>query len=450
MEIDTDPSSDSLLGQLQRGRGAGYLKALAVPRDVAQNALLDAICYDWRFDRQLEKRAHYYAWLARDLRLPLELLDRHLRERDDRSIADRRSQMALAVLSIFAYWGSTFARQSLQEYVSYGFRLWDVLCHLEDDMDEALAGDIADRLFRRIPDPAKFAEECRVYDWYFEPEMLAPYWKQHSGLVWMQAMFTDKADEEHIETATQAKIDFQDEALSVEEVFRRIAAGETCQEGHLKEWIKANIRPNDIGMLLEIVTDETDHFSKLPGRSQVVRAAHTGLESLSAEVMLPFARESYKSPNRTLRRIAFKVLKGHGSEDDMRLMCSMMTPSLLANDMYQVCDIIEALRRFPGLGITELEEAFRGATYSWARALAAESLRISASDLFRESYAFECLWDSEERIWCIGCQAVDLDNPLIRERVRFLITIADHPARLEKAIAAVIDGPIAPIAGSRS
>ncbi len=53
----------STVGMLQRGRGAGWLRAVA---DVVagRTALLECLHGDPRWDRQLESRSSYYATLS--------------------------------------------------------------------------------------------------------------------------------------------------------------------------------------------------------------------------------------------------------------------------------------------------------------------------------------------------------------------------------------------------
>jgi hypothetical protein len=53
----------SLLGQLQRGRGQGYIRALEADRTEVHAALIQCITHDPRWDSQLESRAWYYAEL---------------------------------------------------------------------------------------------------------------------------------------------------------------------------------------------------------------------------------------------------------------------------------------------------------------------------------------------------------------------------------------------------
>jgi len=61
------------LGQLQRGRGAGYLAALAAGAQ-AHDDLLQCVLVDPRRDRELEHRARYYGELLVAVDLPLEPL----------------------------------------------------------------------------------------------------------------------------------------------------------------------------------------------------------------------------------------------------------------------------------------------------------------------------------------------------------------------------------------
>ena len=67
------------LGQLQRGRGAGFLAAVAAG-PAAHDDLLQCVLGDARRDRELESRARYYGELLVAIGLPLEPLLRPLHE----------------------------------------------------------------------------------------------------------------------------------------------------------------------------------------------------------------------------------------------------------------------------------------------------------------------------------------------------------------------------------
>ena len=75
-------SPESLLGLLQRGRGAGWLGAVADPTN-GRAALLDCLENDPRLDHQAESRASYYATLAMALEVPATEVAACADHRDD-------------------------------------------------------------------------------------------------------------------------------------------------------------------------------------------------------------------------------------------------------------------------------------------------------------------------------------------------------------------------------
>lgn len=72
-EPDRPPAAPAgtRLGQLQRGRGAGFLAAIAAEQ-LAIDDVLQCIVEDPRIDRQIEDRARYYAELIVALDVPIE------------------------------------------------------------------------------------------------------------------------------------------------------------------------------------------------------------------------------------------------------------------------------------------------------------------------------------------------------------------------------------------
>ncbi len=66
--VDGSPSGlewlanpDTVLGKLQRGTGAGFLEAIALPSGEAAELIWDCVVYDPRWDQQVESRDRYYA-----------------------------------------------------------------------------------------------------------------------------------------------------------------------------------------------------------------------------------------------------------------------------------------------------------------------------------------------------------------------------------------------------
>lgn len=74
--------SGSLLGMLQRGRGEGYLRALAAPPETVWPLLFECITNDPRLDGQCEEREEYYASLILARGMDVEPLGAYLRRND--------------------------------------------------------------------------------------------------------------------------------------------------------------------------------------------------------------------------------------------------------------------------------------------------------------------------------------------------------------------------------
>src|SRR5690349_16295324 len=75
---------ESLLGQLQRGRGAGFLWASREDPKVVHPLLVECVTRDPRCDHQVESRAEYYARLVVLTSMSLESLSEYLHENDDK------------------------------------------------------------------------------------------------------------------------------------------------------------------------------------------------------------------------------------------------------------------------------------------------------------------------------------------------------------------------------
>jgi hypothetical protein len=80
--------ADTLLGQLQRGRGRGFVRALREDVSAVRPLLLDCVTHDPRWDRQLELRSDYYAALIMHTAMPLDPFDAYLRARSGTTAGD--------------------------------------------------------------------------------------------------------------------------------------------------------------------------------------------------------------------------------------------------------------------------------------------------------------------------------------------------------------------------
>jgi hypothetical protein len=154
------------------------------------------------------------------------------------------------------------------------------------------------------------------------------------------------------------------------------------------------------------------------------------LEALPPEMTLPYARRWFNSPGWQLSRLANDLLHEHATIDDFPVVYAALaemlreTPDMM-NGYYEVCDLLQILTGFAGIGpLPEVERVFVETDWSYAREWAARAMASNAQDWFARGYAFECLWDADEDIRVIGCESVALDVPGAAERLRAL---ADDP-----------------------
>jgi hypothetical protein len=165
-------------------------------------------------------------------------------------------------------------------------------------------------------------------------------------------------------------------------------------------------------------------------KSQKRIAIRAIMEALPPEMTLPYARQWFNSPDWQHSRLANDLLEKHATPDDFPMVYAVLaemlreTPDMM-NGYYEVCDLLQILTRFREIGaLPEVERVYVEADWSYAREWAARAMAANALDWFAHGYAYECLWDADEDIRVIGCEAVALDVPGAAERLRAL---ADDP-----------------------
>jgi hypothetical protein len=133
--------TDTLHGQLQRGRGRGARAAAATPG--AGDLVFDCVRHDPRWDRRIESRSLYYARLIVDLELPTGPIAAHLfgpADHADQTDPDEgRTALAIAVLADLVRLSRRDAAEPLRRYA------WDG-CNWYDALDALVALDDPDLL----------------------------------------------------------------------------------------------------------------------------------------------------------------------------------------------------------------------------------------------------------------------------------------------------------------
>jgi hypothetical protein len=112
-----------------------------------------------------------------------------------------------------------------------------------------------------------------------------------------------------------------------------------------------------------------------------------------------------------LAELARQMACDDAAEADVAEVLGWMEPALDAGRMLELCDVLDALERFPELGpFPGVDRIFEEAPFSYARIRAVALMRASDPG-FAARYADECLWDGEERIRQLGAEAQEDDLP---------------------------------------
>jgi hypothetical protein len=302
-EKHADPNT--LLGQLQRGRGEGYRRALAVPRDEAWECLLDCICNDPRLDSQVEYRADYYALLTIETSLDLNPLVRYVREYDDKDQVWNTS-LAIGTIGELAKRDYKDSWAILCDYVRWG-QLWEWnlenLVVGKDLNQQAKAARIVEE---RFPGDAELENALGWFDPDIEPWVTLA---RHSARV---AKLRDRARRK---SGTSSESDLPADVASLS-ADRLLELANKSNSGKLGNIIRQVVKPSDLDLLLKAVSLErpfvanvalaglaqlappeifewlNDFWSANPGMPGYLRRrAGEVMISLPPELTMPLARE---------------------------------------------------------------------------------------------------------------------------------------------------------------
>jgi hypothetical protein len=149
--------------------------------------------------------------------------------------------------------------------------------------------------------------------------------------------------------------------------------------------------------------------------------ASEAMVALPPILTLPLAREKLNDAGWHERYLAEALFEAHAAPEDIPLLRHAIAEGLVddGESCYRLCSLLEAFTNLPGVGsIPELVDVFTRFRYSYGRARAAAAISVTSSDLFREKFAAECLWDCEERSRDLGLQRASLDIEEIVTRAR--------------------------------
>jgi hypothetical protein len=411
-EKHADPNT--LLGQLQRGRGEGYRQALAAPRSEAWGCLLDCICNDPRLDSQVESRADYYAQLAIETGLDLDPLVRYVREHDDKG-QGWNTPLAVETLGELAKRDYKDSAARLCYYVRWG-QWWEwILEDLTAGKDSIQLTKVASIIEERFPGDAELENALAWLDLDLEP------W---ATLTRFSARVRKLKDGPRKISGTSSEPELPANAASFT-ADQLLQLANKTNYWKLAKLIRQAAKPSDLDLLVKSVSLENpfvanvalaglaqlappttfewlkDFWSSNPGMPGFLRRrAGEVIISLPPELTMPMARERLHHPEWHERYLAEDLFEAHAAPEDIPVLRDAIRKALLDDEKncYRLCNLVEAFLNIPGIGsIPELSDVFVQFRYSYGRARAAEAIKVTAPDLFREQFATECLWDCEAR-----------------------------------------------------
>jgi hypothetical protein len=448
----------SLLGQLQRGRGQGYIQALEADRAEVHVALIHCVTHDPRWDSQLEERAWYYAELMLRTNLDdLTPIATYLRTITKKA-ARRGELLAVITLGVLAEQGHRGAIDLLRQQVADG-PLWalSLIC-LADVPDPVAMAGLDEVVCRRFPGSSLLAEHDE-YLWWHAPPWTG--WRQTNPRI---ARIGYEAEQRREPRPPKPRVD------------RRMATSKllSLTEGRTRRRIGdilgQRIGPKDVALLVEATRSDSHHaawaafwalgvqenpialpvaldtIKRLPVAYRV--GAYRYIEALPPEHTLVPGRKWFLARSWRVRLVGQDVLNHHAQLEDVPMLRTALRTAheaqdifrtaREAHDMYRECDILRALARLPQGGpYHEAATSFMETPSSRCRRLAAAVL-AAADPAFAATWAVECLWDCESETRAIGCNHVDVAIPGVLARLRELAKDRWEESEVRKAAAARI------------
>jgi hypothetical protein len=256
-----------LLELLQRGRGEGYLRALALDRPTAAAAILECLTNDPRLDRQCEARADYYASLAIELGVGLEPIARIIRDAERPDNEDEYSSLSVRTLVALAKRNYGNAADIFCDYVNWG-SIWQAGAHELDGVPYSC-------LHERV---AQAIEGRFLTDEYLEGALVGNL----TETLWTTLGFcsarirklAEKWRTDELSRAATAKAPLDFASLTITQLLEH-AGPDNCIRS--RDAIAGIVRPSDVDFLVENVSVEKPYAAAvaLAGLASLARRGYS-------------------------------------------------------------------------------------------------------------------------------------------------------------------------------
>lgn len=442
---------NSRLGQLQRGRGAGFLQALRAPT-AARGDLLRCISRDPRIEPQLESRARYYAELALRLDVSAEAIATLARGRTN-------PMLQAEVLAEMAARGSDGAMRILRDPDRAPELSGGMVEYLRDYPEFAhahLPFAAVASYAQRLGDADELIDDVDIYE-----EFWAPY---AARLPQVANAFAESAARQALEdtqlpeplaqpdaVSTAALLDYLEQQASsvvVAELQHRTSAEDRALLAWRAEHDGSSMRMHAAAQalgsmgdprLLELAEswflrpdDLTDRDNMMSPQDRQRRIALLSyFVALPPALTLPLARAWWQRGG-YLRGAAGRVLAEHAEPIDRHWLEASAWQGLLGDDPLAVLAELTALQHIGDRDSLPLYLAIAARTTSaFVRSRALHGAAPFAGEVRAQVALHEALWDCEAEARQLGCEHARLGDATSRQRLGELAgdLLEEHDAR---------------------
>jgi HEAT repeats len=440
--------SRSLLGQLELGLGAGFLRALDAPADQVGELVLDCVARD---PRELggDSRADYYALLLLAAGVSAPAVQRLVMAHEPASGDwDGGSELALDVLIRMAVRGDRRAQDAVIGYMASGVRWPHLLWELLEDEDgrsmniptwRSTVEELGAVLCHRFPSAEQFLSAMEEMGGLWGDNAGSPPWSLWAAKHPVIADALEHYDRAQADRprrrpdlsslSTQQLLvlgaehhfvaDLLEERASDADVQLFLAAardGSPSMRGPAIRALAYQQRPEALE-LAAALSDDTD--GRLRGHMR------RALISLRYDQTRSLAREWLNSDQASRRWAAAEILECHAEAEDVPMVREYLCRDPLDRDTSNfliIGSLVGALARNPDQGpYGELTSLFNNAPWSsYLRANIAAAMATTDPTFPYNTHATSCLWDSEPEVRALATKHVDTRDPAVLARLQVM------------------------------